>query len=495
MAKQASRTRRKPTRTSLNGNGHAAKNRLWFRPLRAYYDAVQRTEDDLSVWKQADALSAKDANSLAVRRDLRQRARYEYANNSYINGMVRTLAVEVVGVGPVLQVIHEDRTVATAIEERFAQWARRASLASKLALCRIEQAVSGEAFCVFQSRDWRPVPVLDGPGPIPPLDLRVIECDLFSDPGMSEPNTCDGIELDDNDEPVRYTILRDHPTKWGAFDRNPQKVQADRVCHLFSRSRAGQCRGVPDMTPVLRFAYMRRRFALAVLAAAETAASFAAIVETLGDAAHDMTFDELQQQMAQVELKARTLGVAPFGTKVTQLRAEQPQTTYPQYDNHLLRGDARAFGMPFNMAVGDSSGGNFASGRLDHLAFDNLLTVERMALESVILTPCFVQWFELAKLIPGALPPEALANDFWVEVRWGWKNREHVDQLKRANADSVDLRSGVKSFADVLGGKDWEQHFAQLKRERERAAEIPGLLQALGVQQEQASTEDSEDDE
>ena len=53
-------------------------------------------------------LSAAAANSPDVRRILRNRSRYEIANNSYARGITLTLANDVVGTGPRLQMLTAD---------------------------------------------------------------------------------------------------------------------------------------------------------------------------------------------------------------------------------------------------------------------------------------------------------------------------------------------------------------------------------------------------
>lgn len=53
------------------------------RFIRARYDAATSTENNRRHWANADALSADAAASPEVRRTLRNRARYEVANNSY----------------------------------------------------------------------------------------------------------------------------------------------------------------------------------------------------------------------------------------------------------------------------------------------------------------------------------------------------------------------------------------------------------------------------
>ncbi len=63
----------------------------FFSRLRAKYDAANTTLDNLKHWSRADGLSAAAANSPDVRRTLRNRSRYEVANNSYARGITLTL--------------------------------------------------------------------------------------------------------------------------------------------------------------------------------------------------------------------------------------------------------------------------------------------------------------------------------------------------------------------------------------------------------------------
>jgi Phage portal protein, lambda family. len=69
------------------------------RYLNARYDAAQTTAENIRHWSMADGLSADASMSPEVRRTLRNRSRYEVANNSYAKGMVLTMAGDCVGTG------------------------------------------------------------------------------------------------------------------------------------------------------------------------------------------------------------------------------------------------------------------------------------------------------------------------------------------------------------------------------------------------------------
>ncbi|MEL6897896.1 MAG: hypothetical protein AAFP90_17490, partial [Planctomycetota bacterium] len=73
-------TRRRSSDTVALGR---LSRQSFFSRLRAKYDAANTTLDNIKHWSRADGLSATAANSPDVRRILRNRSRYEIANNSY----------------------------------------------------------------------------------------------------------------------------------------------------------------------------------------------------------------------------------------------------------------------------------------------------------------------------------------------------------------------------------------------------------------------------
>ena len=118
------------------------------RFVRGRYDAADSTDNNRRHWANADALSADAAASPDVRRTLRNRARYEVANNSYARGIVLTLANDVVGTGPRLQMLTSSDQVNRAVEREFDSWARQIGLAEKLRTMRMARAQDGETFAV-----------------------------------------------------------------------------------------------------------------------------------------------------------------------------------------------------------------------------------------------------------------------------------------------------------------------------------------------------------
>ena len=448
----------------------------FFSRLRAKYDAANTTLDNYKHWSHADGLSAAFANSPDVRRTLRNRSRYEVANNSYARGITLTLANDVVGTGPRLQMLTGDDVANRFVEYEFFGWCEAIGLAEKLRTMRLARVADGEAFGLLTSNERIDAAVK--------LDLRLIEADQVAMPTLV-PDTrryLDGIRFDADGNPIAYDILRQHPGD-GMFlvDEEYDTVPASDVLHYFRCDRPGQIRGIPDITPALPLFAQLRRFTLAVLAAAETAAEFAGILYTDAPANGEA---DAAEPFEPIELEKRMLLTMPGGWKMAQMKSEQPSTTFAEFKKEILNEIARCLNMPFNVAAGNSSGYNYASGRLDHQTYFKSIRVEQTQLARVVLDRILKAWLREAILIEGYLPNSLRTLDSTFEHQWFWDGHEHVDPAKEANAQKIRLASHTTTLAIEFArqGRDWETELKQ------RAKEI-ALMRDLGLTIESDETD------
>ncbi|NRA36894.1 MAG: phage portal protein [Planctomycetes bacterium] len=441
------------------------------RRVQARYDAAQSSNNNRRHWEGADGHSANAANSPSVRRTLRNRARYEVANNSYADGIVQTLANDIVGTGPRLQMLGLSAADNRLIERLFTDWSNASHLADTLQTMRHARTCDGESFAIFIENPTHGHPVT--------LDLRLIEADQVCTPDFdqhSNINTShvDGITFDDYGNPKYYHILESHPGDGiNLLCAKVQRIAAINVLHDFRVKRPGQERGIPEITAALPLFAMLRDYSLATLDAAKAAAYFAGVLYT--DAPANGEADEVEA-MDAISLERNMLVTMPSGWKLGQMKSEQPTASYSDFKHEILNEIARCLNMPFNVAAGNSSGYNFASGRLDHQTYYKSITVDRKHIERRILDRIFTKWLQEAILIEGYLP-QRLRNvkaDF--HHQWFWDGTEHVDPLKEANAQKVRLLNHTTTLADEFArkGQDWE---AQLQQ---RAKEIE-MMNALGL--------------
>lgn len=417
------------------------------RTIKAKFDAAQTNDDNRRHWANADALSANTANSADVRRILRIRARYEFANNSFCNGMVRTLAFHCIGTGPRLQLNTGNPEADKKLELAFHRWAKDIGLASKLTTMRQARCRDGEAFALLVTNKRLRGPVS--------LDIRLIEADQVAAPyGDFAAGEVDGIELDSLGNPVRYTILADHPGDMLATRGQSSKVDADRIIHLFREDRPGQRRGIPELTPALPLYAVLRRYTLATLHKAEIAALMAIFLKTT---ASGLDPADLGDPFQVLDFERNAMTTLPDGWSIEQLKAEAPTDAHDAFCKSILREIARCLDMPFNIAGGDSSGYNYSSGRLDHQTYFRAIDIDRFEFETKCLDRLFGEWLNEAALVPGLIPDGLPMVAEW-QHEWQWDGFEHVDPLKEAKAAETLVRTGMASIPDLCAkqGVDYD---------------------------------------
>jgi len=450
------------------------------RRLAAKYDSAATTDDNRKHWGQADALAADAAGSPNIRAILRNRARYEVANNSYAKGIVETIAGDVIGTGPRLQLLTDDDAVNERVEAQFSAWMRAANLSEKLRVMRKARCQDGEAFALMTTN-----PALGHPVK---LDLRLIEADQVRAGDFGQLGTAasvDGIEYDAAGNPAWYTILRVHPG-YGGFGLGVAAIpwQYDRwpardVLHWYRMDRPGQHRGLPEILAALPLYALLRRYTLATLQAAESAADFAIVLKTQSGAG-DLGQDEIDSEGnvaptvgESFPLQSNMVTVLPDNYDINQTKPEQPATTYPQFKREIVAESGRCQNVPYNVAAGDSSDSSFASGRLDHQVYFRTIDIDRDDCGNKVLDRLLAAWLDEAALVSDAgdgrpYLPQALRTVRREELphTWHWVGHEYGNRQQEANAVLTGLEDGTTTHAIEYAkrGLDWQRAFVSAAR-------------------------------
>lgn len=147
------------------------------------------------------------------------------------------------------------------------------------------------------------------------------------------------------------------------------------------------------------------------------------------------------------------------------------------------------------MAAGNSSGYNYASGRLDHQTYYKSIRVEQAHLETSVLDRILLAWLDEAALIPEFLPSDAGPIASWSH-QWFWDGNEHVDPAKEANAQSTRLTNHTTTLAYEYArqGRDWEEALRQRAKELSLMKELKLDLAQVGPNTEVTEEEDGEEE-
>ena len=440
-----------PTRKSIGGRFAS-----W---MRARFDAAQTTKDNAKHWGAAEFLSADAEADSNVRKILRTRARYEVQNNSYARGIVKTLAEDTIGTGPRLQMLLEDEETNRKIEHDFQMWAKKTHLPAKLRTIRMARCQDGEAFVLLARNPLLKTNVT--------LDMQLIEADRVTDDELTvDPNCIDGVTFDQFGNPMSYKVLKKHPGGRDAFDMEFVTIKAENMIHVFRQDRPEQHRGIPEITAALPLFAHLRRFTLAVVSAAEAAADFAGILYT--DAPANGEADSVEA-MDTIQLERNMLLTMPGGWKRSQVDPKQPVTTYGEFKREILNEIARCLSMPFNIAAGNSSGYNYASGRLDHQTYYKALKVDQSFMEAEVLDRILEPWLKEWNLATASGIDLCDCRHVWF-----WDGQEHVDPSKEATAQQKRLESCTTNLAIEYAkqGRDWEVELRQIAKEQALKKEL-----------------------
>jgi capsid protein len=425
----------------------------------ATYDAARTTDDFKNYWANADALNADSANSKQVRSTLVSRSRYEVANNGYVDGIAQTYATDLVGTGPKLRMQTGNADFNRAVEAVWKTWSAEIMLRRKLWTMAHAKLQDGEGFAICRSNPRINHKIT--------LDLVLIETEqcqsLYSVWG--DPQKIDGIKFDEFGNPETYEVLKYHPGSGllGGVQLTGtseiESVPARFMLHWFQLRRPGQHRGVPELRSTLNVGAASRRWREATVAAAETAADFAAVLHTdmpAGDSDPTNAF-------STVELQKRMMTAMPMGWSATQMKAEHPNATYEAFNKSQISEQARPKSMPFNKAACDSSSYNYASGRLDHQTYYAALDVEREDANDLVLTPLFRLFWAESVLAYGwnadPMQPPVCSFD--------WPRHPVADIVSEANSNNTRLRNGSASLGQIYTevGEDFDDRIPVMATE------------------------------
>lgn len=441
--------------------------------LRSSYDVAKSTEKH---WANTDSLSAKAANSLDVRIKLRERARYEVANNCHARGITLTMANDIIGTGPRLQIGYDDDTLNSAIEKAWNTWADEICLAEKLHTMALSKTIDGEAFALLISRKNDPAFYNSVK-----LDVKLIECDQVTTPSGTlanpwTPNWVDGIVFDEWGNPKVYHVLKHHPGDPYSWAYDAQEIPARNVLHWFRSDRPQQARGVPEITPALPLFAQLRRYTLAVIEAAETAADFSAVIHTEGAPESDEGDAGGQNGIPfeTTEIDRGMMVTLPDGYRMSQFEATQPTAAHDTFCKTILKEIFHCLNMPYAVGSGDYADDSYSSGRLGKQTYSRGIKVQRNHLNYKLLDRIFAAWLDEAVMIPGYLPPLPSVSIREIPHGWYFRDDVFVDPLKDAQADKQELENNTATLAEKCAerGLDYRDVL------RQRAKEVAELKAA-----------------
>lgn len=426
-------------------------------------------------------INADTENTDKTQRDIiKARARYLEKNSDIAQAAVGGIVRNVIGTGIKPQARTGDEELNKRIEMLWAEWCEAGNcditgqqdFTEMQAMLLRRKIYDGEILVkkVF-SRNRRF-----------PLQLQVVKSDLLTQYMLYAPKTNNiirsGIELDEHLKPLAYWIDKKTPDGYVAYD--PERIPADEIIHLWTRTQPDQVRGMSDLAPMIKRMKDVHDYLDAETVAAKIAACFSLFITQESIPSGVGRFGNVQDPEGK-QLQSIRPGMVKYlspGEKVETAQPSRSITSAKDFVNIQSRLAGAGLGLSYELMTRDFNQSSFSAARQG--ALEDRKTFEPLQdyMSSHLCNPIYREWLDSC-VIAGLLKiPDYFQNREkyqaveWVAPGWSW-----IDPVKEVNADILAIQNGGKTLAQWCAerGYDWREQLEQMALEK-KTAEDMGLI-------------------
>ena len=470
---------------------------VWSRLTRAW-DALRGAEPAraLSVTRQYDgaaytrlnadwvaAITAPDDDHFTSSTILRARARDLERNSPLIARYTTVLRDQVIGPhGIALQARHRTnrdtwRAENDRLEAAWRAWAANPAachtnglhtFTELLQQIIVRMAIDGEAFLVLSPGD----DVSPNGLSLALLDPDQIDPQFDGTFGGREIRA--GIERDARGRRVAYWVYERHPQSLGGPGRR-ERVEADRLLHLFIEQRPGQARGVTWLAPVMARVKMAKGYQEAELVAARTASAKMGFI-TNAEAGGFAEGLDVESGLMTMDADPGMITELPRGKAFVPWDPQHPTAAYRDFMSAIHHEIAAGLNISHMSLTGDLSQTSYSSGRIGLLQERDGMKRLQQYLVDHVCWPVYRAWFQWS-VLRGALtisPPVVTA---WSEIHWQTRAFPWVDPTKEMEAAKMEVALGLTSHERLASerGTDFYEVLTELSNEA-KAATAAGVV-------------------
>ncbi|HEV8642156.1 MAG TPA: phage portal protein [Methylomirabilota bacterium] len=407
---------------------------------------------------------------------LRARSRAGVRTDGYARTAVDRLVSNLIGTGIEPQSLAPDQNFQERVEQLWLDWTDEADADGRLDLYGL-QALAVRGWLEGGEMFVRLRPRLAKDGLAVPLQLQLLEPELcpenYSTVGSLGNVIRAGIEFDPLGRRAAYWFYRRRPSDFTDIPSSELvPVPADSVIHLYDPLRAGQIRGVPQLTQALLKLYDLDQYDDATLVRQKLANLFVGFLKR-GGPTPDAEVDPLTGQAIERDDAGHGLiGLEPGlfqelnpGEEVDF--SEPPDAAgYADFMRAQLMGAAVAADVPYEVLTGDLRAVNDRTVRVILNEFRRRVEQRQHHIVAFALNRPVWTAFVNAAVISGALAVPAAFHDDprpWLRVEWVPPAWPYLHPVQDVEAERAMVLAGFKSRSQVVRERGWRAR--QVERE------------------------------
>jgi len=426
-------------------------------------------------------LNSADSAIDQARSVWRQRVRNLETTEPFVTGPIKRIANNVVGQGFIYQSKAEDKELAKQIEVWFkdfsmiADMRRINTLWDLLRIAEMTLVRDGEVLLIGRESKYKHRFI--------PYCLQMVEVDRLITPKVhrNNPKVKDGIRYDDDDAPIEYYVLKQHPGNnlvlagFSDIDKF-DVIKADydngekRVIHLFNPIRPEQSRGFTEFASSLEaFENLDKYTGAEIYAAIEDACLTGIVKSKTPD---DFQQNSTVQDPAQTNNRLHEFGFNQMmylnpDEDITIHAPTRPNSQLGEMISQLLRKPANALDIPPEILSQDFQGMNYSNARVVLLQFYHVMRIRQKYLIDHVckyIQRNFVKSLAIHGKIKADQVEDALKHS-WIPPGWQW-----VDPQKEAAGKGLEVLNKFDSISSIIAsrGQDPDDVFEQIERDNER---------------------------
>ena len=284
-----------------------------------------------------------------------------------------------------------------------------------------------------------------------------------------------GVEMDELGKPIAYWIYPDHPNAPQGWNRQPYRIEAKNILHLFRRDRIGQSRGVSWFAPVMSWirdlgVYVDNEIQASAVAscfgvAIKTDGAFPGLTSPTGEETADTNgnqFDYLEPAMV-VRLNK--------GESIESINPGRPNSASGPWIALMLQGIAVGTGLSYETVSRDYSKTNYSSSRTSQLEDRRRFRCWKQYSIHHLCQPVRDRFTEAAALagikhfptMRELLEDRRSADPVeWQTPEWEWVDPQNEQAASQGSIDALQ-----STYQSELGqrGRNWRQVFYQRAKE------------------------------
>lgn len=456
--------------------------RSQYEAARGNYDA----SDTGRLQREWNAINQSGEMTDRYERDrIRARARDLERNSDTMNAVLRAFRRNVIGGGLQVRATTGNPETDQILEKMWERWCRRMncdvtgqqSFTQMIRMC-IQRKITDGGILIVKRYTRQG---------IIPLQLQLMEVDELDisqiKPHQEGNKVVGGIEYNRWNRPEGYWI-RQYSID-GYTQESPIYIEAKHVAFYYTKRRPSQVREVSDLSPMLTRIKDMNEFMNAVTIKEKIAACLAVFIKRVHSQTAIPGKSTQNTKSIQYEGKRIVPGMIMemnMGEEAQMLNPAGQGTDAAAFIKMQQRMVSSSNGLSYETTSRDMAETNYSSARQSMIEDDLTYDEEREILIGNFLDEVY-ESFVISCWLKGVLQ----AADFWdnkdtyMAHEWVMKPKRWIDPYKEANANSVALKSGQKTFQQICAenGRDWKKVIDEMAEAQEYASEKGIDLQAM----------------